>query len=51
MLEIQPISTMPVVKPKEFNKGDKPTEKQPRNKKQQAEQQDAEPIQHIDEIV
>lgn len=51
MLEIHPVSpSFPVVKPKKINRDDNLPEKQQRRKKQEVEQQDAEPIQHIDEI-
>ena len=52
MLEILPISpSFPVVKPKKIKRDDDFQEKPQRKKQQQAKQQDAEPIQHIDEIV
>ena len=52
MLEIQPVlPSLPAVKTKKINKDDNSPKKQPQRKKQPAEQQDAEPIQHIDEIV
>lgn len=52
MLEIQPVfPSLPVVKPKEIKRDDNSPEQQQRRKKQQAEQQNAKPIQHIDEIV
>ena len=52
MLEIQPVSpSFPVVKPKKIDRDDHRPEKQQRRKKPEMEEQDAEPIQHIDEIV
>ncbi|MGZ8157999.1 MAG: hypothetical protein ACXWT1_07905 [Methylobacter sp.] len=52
MLEIQPVSlSFPVVKPKKIERDDQRQEKQPRRNKQQVEEQNAEPVQHIDEIV
>ena len=52
MLEIHPVSpSLPVVKPKKIERDDNHSEKQQRRKKQEAEKQDIEPIQHIDEIV
>ncbi|MGZ5026961.1 MAG: hypothetical protein ACXWAT_09435 [Methylobacter sp.] len=51
MLEIQPVSpSFPVVKPKRIDRDDHRPEKQ-QSRKKAAEEQDAEPIQHIDEIV
>ncbi|MDO9047144.1 MAG: hypothetical protein Q7U66_05315 [Methylobacter sp.] len=51
MLEIHPVSpSFPVVKPKKIDRDDHRPEKQQRRKKQEVEEQDAEPIQHIDEI-
>lgn len=52
MLEIQPVlPSFPVVKPKKIDRDDHRPEKQPHGKKQEVEEQDAEPMQHIDEIV
>ncbi|MDP1665494.1 MAG: hypothetical protein Q8L79_10255 [Methylobacter sp.] len=52
MLEIQPLApSFPVVKPKRIDRDDHRPEKQQRRKNQEVEEQDAEPIQHIDEIV
>jgi hypothetical protein len=52
MLEIQPVSpSLPVVKPKKIDRDDHRPEKQPRRKKPETEEQDADPMQHIDEIV
>ena len=52
MLDIQPVSPyMPVVKAKKIKRDDNRPEKQPRRKKPEVEEQDAEPMQHIDEIV
>jgi hypothetical protein len=53
MLEIQPVSpSLPVVKPKRIDRDDhRPEQQQSKNKPAAAEEQDAEPIQHIDEIV
>ncbi len=52
MLEIQPVSLFfPVVKPKKINRDESRPEQQQPKKKQQVSEQDAEPIQHIDEIV
>ncbi|MDO9425030.1 MAG: hypothetical protein Q7T40_12695 [Methylobacter sp.] len=52
MLEIQPVSlSFPVVKSKKIKRDDNRPEKQPRRKEQEVEAQDAEPIQHIDEVV
>jgi hypothetical protein len=52
MLEIQPVSpSFPVVKPKKINRDDHRPEQQQSKKKPAAEEQEAEPIQHIDEIV
>jgi hypothetical protein len=52
MLEIQPIlPAFPVVKSQKIKRDDDRPEKQSRRKKQEVEEQDAEPIQHIDEIV
>ena len=51
MLEIQPVApSFPVVKPKKIDRDDHRPEKQQCRKKPAAEEQDAEPIQHIDEI-
>lgn len=51
MLEIQPVlATFSVVKPKKIKRDDRLPEKQPRRKKQEVKEHDAEPIQHIDEI-
>ena len=52
MLEIQPVSpSFPVVKPKKIKRDDSLPEKQHRRKKQEVKEQDAEPMQHIDEVV
>ncbi|MDO9139968.1 MAG: hypothetical protein Q7U38_06545 [Methylobacter sp.] len=53
MLEIQPIlPSAPVVRPQKINRDDNnPAKGQPRKKPQDKEKQDAEPAQHIDEIV
>jgi hypothetical protein len=52
MLEIHPVApSFPVVKPKKINRDDNPPQKRQRGNKQEAEKQDAEPVQHIDEIV
>jgi hypothetical protein len=53
MLEIQPVlPSFSVVKPKKIKRDDRRPEKPPHRKKQEAEEQDdAEPMQHIDEVV
>jgi hypothetical protein len=52
MIEIEPIThSFPVVKPKKIKRDDNRPKKQPPEKKQQVEESDAEPLQHIDEIV
>lgn len=52
MLEIQPVlPAFPVVKSKKIRDNDHPPEKRQNGKKQETEKQDAEPLQHIDEIV
>ncbi|WP_340123083.1 hypothetical protein [Methylobacter svalbardensis] len=52
MLEIQPIAlSFPVIKPQKIKRDDNRPEKHPRRKEQEAEEQGAEPIQHIDEVV
>ncbi len=52
MLDIQPVSPYsPVIKPKKIKRDDNRPERQPSKKKPEVEEQDAEPIQHIDEIV
>jgi len=52
MSDIQPVSSsFPIVKPKKIDRDDHRPEKQPRRKKQDVKEHDAEPIQHIDEIV
>jgi len=52
MSEIHPVSLFsPVLRPKKIDRDDHRPEKQQPGKKTAAEQQDAEPIQHIDEIV
>ncbi|MDI1292439.1 MAG: hypothetical protein PSV18_06810 [Methylobacter sp.] len=52
MLEIHPIApSFPVVKPKKIKRDDTRLEKQHRRKKQEVKEQDAEPMQHIDEVV
>ncbi|HEY8036505.1 MAG TPA: hypothetical protein VIF37_13075 [Methylobacter sp.] len=52
MLEIQPVlPSFSVVKPKKIKRDDHPPEKRQNGKKHETEKQDAEPIQHIDEIV
>ncbi|MGZ4968434.1 MAG: hypothetical protein ACXV8O_06570 [Methylobacter sp.] len=52
MSEIHPVSpSFPVVKPKRIDRDDHRPEKQQRKKKHEVEEQDADPIQHIDEIV
>jgi hypothetical protein len=51
MLDIQPVSpSFPVVKPKQIKRDDDRPERQCK-KKPKLEEPDAEPIQHIDEIV
>ncbi|HEY8219432.1 MAG TPA: hypothetical protein VIF86_04970 [Methylobacter sp.] len=51
MLEVQPVSpSFPVVKPKKIDRDDHRPEQQQCRKKPEAEEQDAELIQHIDEI-
>ncbi|MGR9013339.1 MAG: hypothetical protein ACU83U_06825 [Gammaproteobacteria bacterium] len=52
MLEIQPVSpSLQIVKSQKIKRDDKRPEKQQRSKKQEVEKPDAEPIQHIDEVV
>ncbi len=52
MLEIQPVAlSFPVVKAKKIKRDDSLPEKQQRRTKQEVEEQDAEPIQHVDEVV
>ncbi len=53
MLEIQPVlPSISVVKSHKIKRDDSYPEKQPRRKKPEVEEQDnAEPMQHIDEIV
>ncbi|MDI1231619.1 MAG: hypothetical protein PSU93_10755 [Methylobacter sp.] len=55
MLEIHPIApSFPVVKPKKIKRDDTRLEKQHRRKKQEVKEvkeEDAEPMQHIDEVV
>jgi hypothetical protein len=52
MLEIQPVlPSFPAVKVNKIKRDDHPPEKRQNEKKHQAEKQDAEPVQHIDEIV
>ena len=52
MLVVQPVSPyLPVVKSKKIKRDDNRPEKQLRKKIPKVEEQDAEPIQHIDEIV
>lgn len=52
MLEIHPVSpSIPTLKPKKIDRDDERSEKQPPRKKPELQQQDAEPLQHIDEIV
>jgi hypothetical protein len=52
MLEINPVFPLfPVPMPKKTGRDDDRPEKQLRKKKQEAEQEDAQPMQHIDEIV
>jgi len=52
MLEIQPVlATFSVLKPKKIKRDDNLPKRQQRGNKQDAEKQDAKPIQHIDEIV
>lgn len=52
MLEIQPVlPSFSIVKPKKIDRDDHRPEKQPRRKKQEVEEHNAEPMQHIDEIV
>lgn len=51
MLEIQPVLPYsPVIKPKKIKRDDNRPEKQ-RKKKPETEEPNAEPMQHIDEIV
>jgi hypothetical protein len=52
MSEIHPVSpSFPVVKPKRIDRDDHRPERQQRKKKPEVDEHDAEPIQHIDEIV
>lgn len=53
MLEIYPMPPIfPIVKPKKIDKDDNPPRKQQRkNQLEPKKKNDAEPIQHIDEIV
>lgn len=53
MLDIQPVSPYsPVIKPKRIEKDDnRPENNRQRKKKPETQEHDAEPIQHIDEIV
>lgn len=52
MLEIQPVSpSLPIVKSKRIDRDDHRPEQQQSGKKTAVKEQDAEPIQHIDEIV
>jgi hypothetical protein len=52
MLEIPPLSPAhPVIKPKKIKKDDHLSEQLPRKKKQVLEEQEIQPVQHIDEIV
>jgi len=52
MLDIQPVSPYsPVIKPKKIKRDDNRPENEQRKKKPEAQEHDAEPMQHIDEIV
>jgi hypothetical protein len=52
MLEIKPISsTYPVIKPVKIKKDDHPPNQQQPKKKPVLEDQEPQPVQHIDEIV
>jgi len=52
MLEIEPVlPTLPIVKPKKIKREDDLPKRQQRRKQQEAEEQNAKPLQHIDEIV
>jgi len=52
MLEIPPLSSAyPVIKPGKIKKDDLLSKKQQGNRKQVMEEQETEPVQHIDEIV
>jgi hypothetical protein len=52
MLEIPPLSpAYPVIKPGKIKKDDHLSEPQQRKKKQILEEQETQPVQHIDEIV
>ena len=50
MIEIQPIKTYPIVKPRKLVRNEKNAEKHPRQEKQE-DADDNQPVQHIDEIV
>lgn len=52
MIEIHPVSpSLPPVKPKRIDRDDHRPEKQPHRKKPETDEQNSEPVQHIDEIV
>jgi hypothetical protein len=52
MLEIPPLSPAhPIIKPRKIKKDDDPSERLPHKKKQVLEEQEIQPVQHIDEIV
>jgi hypothetical protein len=52
MLEIPPLSpAYPVIKPGKIKKDDHRSERLQRKKKQALEEQETQPVQHIDEIV
>ena len=52
MLDIQPVSPYsPVIKPKKIKRDDNRPENRQRKEKPEAQEHDAEPMQHIDEIV
>ncbi|MFI3186915.1 MAG: hypothetical protein QX198_13165 [Methylococcaceae bacterium] len=52
MLEIHPVSpSIPILKPKKIDRDDEHSEKQPPRKKPGVAKPDAEPLQHIDEVV
>ena len=52
MIEIHPISpSLPVVKPKKINRDDQAPPRQQHDSKPTPEQQEPDPVQHIDEIV
>jgi hypothetical protein len=52
MRDIEAIThSFPIVKPKKIKRDDNRPKKQPPGKKQQVEEPDVEPLQHIDEIV